>query len=32
MPVVNTFFLTTINDKEVESLVKEMNTSISVGP
>ena len=30
--IVNSFFLTPINDEEVESLIKEMNTSKSVGP
>ena len=29
--VVNSFFLTSINDREVESLTKEMNTSKSLG-
>ena len=29
--VVNLFFITSINDKEVEPLIKEMNTSKSVG-
>ena len=29
--VVNSFFITFINGKEVESLIKEMNTSKSVG-
>ena len=30
--IVNSFFLTPINDEEVESLIKEMNTSKSVCP
>ena len=30
--IVNSFFLTPINDEEVESLIKEMNTSKSVDP
>ena len=30
--IVNSFFLTPINDEEVESLTKEMNTSKSAGP
>ena len=30
--VVNSFFQTPINDEEVGSLIKEMNTSKSVGP
>ena len=29
---VNAFFLTPVNHKELESLIKEMNTSKSVGP
>ena len=29
---VNSFFLTPVNHKELESLIKEMNTSKSVGP
>ena len=29
--VVNSFFLTPINDEEVESMIKEMNTFKSVG-
>ena len=30
--IVNSFFLTPVNHKELESLIKEMNTSKSVGP
>ena len=30
--MVNLFFLTPIIDEEVESVIKEMNTSTSVGP
>ena len=30
--IVNSFFLTPVNHKELESLVTEMNTSKSVGP
>ena len=30
--IVNSFFLTPTNDEEVESLIKEMNSSKSVGP
>ena len=30
--IVNSFYLTPINHKELESLTKEMNTSKSVGP
>ena len=30
--IVNSFFVTPINDEEVESLIKEMNTSKLVGP
>ena len=30
--IVNSFFLNPINDEEVESLIKEMYTSKSVGP
>ena len=30
--IVNSFFLTTINQEELESLIKEMNSSKSVGP
>ena len=30
--IVNSFFLTPTNDEEVKSLIKEMNTSKSVGP
>ena len=30
--IVNSFFLTPINDEEVESMIKEMNTSKSIGP
>ena len=30
--IVNSFFLTSVNHKELESLIKEMNTPKSVGP
>ena len=30
--IVNSFFLTPVNHKELESLIKEMNTSKSAGP
>ena len=30
--IVNSFFLTPISDEEVQSLIKEMNSSKSVGP
>ena len=30
--IVNSFFVTPTNDEEVDSLIKEMNTSKSVGP
>ena len=30
--IVNSFFLTPINHEELESLIKEMNTSKSIGP
>ena len=30
--IVNSFFLTPVNNEELESLTKEMNTSKSVGP
>ena len=30
--IVNSFFLTPINDEEVESLINKVNTSKSVGP
>ena len=30
--IINSFFLTPLNRKELESLIKEMNTTKSVGP